>query len=126
MCFSLLNVNQKTRRVQILTEMYLMRNLLKKRSWQPLRQKVPKECQTVPSSTQAWEIFISSFFLLSMYLLFFIVVSILLLSSVPCGCSIQDLSYARNNYFLPLFLLSLFPDGFLMHQGRNVTLDKHK
>lgn len=30
---------------------------------------------------------------------------------------------AGNNPFLPLFLLSLFSDSFLIHQARNVTLD---
>lgn len=33
---------------------------------------------------------------------------------------------ARNSYFLPLSLLSLFPDSFLIHQARNATLEKYK
>lgn len=70
--FSLLNVNQKIQRVQTQTEMSSMRNLLKKRSWQPPRQKVPREFQTVLSSTQAWEIYTLSFFPLSMYLVVFL------------------------------------------------------
>lgn len=41
----------------------------------------------------------------------FSVALVWLLSSVPCGCSIQDFSHARNNYFLTLFLLFLFPDS---------------
>lgn len=48
----------------------------------------------------------------------FSVVLVLLLSSVSCGCNIQDLPHARNNYFLSLFQLSLFPDSFLIHQAR--------
>lgn len=56
----------------------------------------------------------------------FSVVLVLLLSSVPCDCSIQDLPHARYNCFLSLFLPSLFPDSFLIHQGRNVILNPPK
>lgn len=66
--FSLLNVNQKTRRVQILTEMYLMRSHPKKKLWQLLKLKGPKEFLIVPLSTRAWEIFMSNSSLLSMYM----------------------------------------------------------
>ena len=65
--FSLPNENRKIQKVQIRTEMFLMRNLLKKKSWQLLRLKDPNEFQIVPLSTQAWETFTSNFFLLSMY-----------------------------------------------------------
>lgn len=64
---SLPNENQKIPKVQILTEMFLMRSLLKKKSWQLLKLKDQNEFQIVPLSTQAWGTFTSNFFLLSMY-----------------------------------------------------------
>ena len=50
-------------KVQILTEIFLMRNL--KKSWQLLRLKDPNESHMVPLPTQARETFTSNFFLLS-------------------------------------------------------------
>lgn len=100
--FSLPNVNQKTPKVQILTEMYLMRSHLKKRSWQPLKLKGPSEFLIVPLSTQAWEIYMSSFSPLSMYMNTFIFPSIFNKDS-------HYLELLLDHSLAPLTELHLFP-----------------
>lgn len=64
---SLQRESRRTPRVLILTVISLMRSHLKRKWWQPHRQKGQKECQTVPSFTPQWVTSTSNSFLWSMF-----------------------------------------------------------